>query len=234
MGESGVGVGGVEVGLVAMRPAHCRAQVVGDDEFGDAAEKLQRAHVGGTPVGQSLRPGGLGIGVARRPEHGHEHLRLAQLPALAVHDGRRVAGVVDEQLLAGAVRLAHDHIDPLAEGAVALAELAVLNPIGMLGLVLLPQQRQGDPLAPQLGVNVRPIRHRTLRRRRHTGAREQPRFERPLIHPLGQWPTQPRHLGAAQVIAHRRRRDSKGAGDGPNRQPGLEEQPQGGVNLAHG
>ena len=187
-----------------MRPAHRRTEIVRDHALGHATEKPQRPHVRGAPVGQRLRPGGLGIGVARRPEHRDEHLCLAQLSALAGHDRRRVPGVVDEQLLAGAVALAHDHIDALAEGAVALAELAVLNPVRMLGLVLLPQQRQGDPLAPQLGVNVRPIRHRAPSRRRHTGAGEQPRFERPLVHPFGQRPAQPRHLGTADVIAHPR------------------------------
>ena len=40
-------------------------------------------------------------------------------PALSVHDGHRVPGVVDEQLLAGAVVVAHDPIDALAQGAVA-------------------------------------------------------------------------------------------------------------------
>ena len=47
-----VGVGGVEVGFVAMRPAHRRAQIVRDHALGDPAEKPQRAHVGGAPVRQ--------------------------------------------------------------------------------------------------------------------------------------------------------------------------------------
>ncbi len=173
-----------------MRPAHRRAQIVRDHALGDPAEKPQRARacprmppsgVGGAPVRQRLRPGGPRVrgDVARRPEHRDEHLRLAPRPALSVHDGHRVPGVVDEQLLAGAVVVAHDHINALAEGAVALAELAVLKPLGMLALVLLPQQRQGDPLAPQLGVNVRPIRHRTLGRRQGTAVLRAPARQAP-------------------------------------------------------
>ena len=79
-------VGRVGVGLVAMRPAHRRAQIVGDDQLGTATEELERARacprmplsgVRRNPVRQALRPRGPRVrgDVARRPEHGHEHLR---------------------------------------------------------------------------------------------------------------------------------------------------------------
>ena len=126
--------------------------------------------------------------------------------------------------LARAVRLAHHHVEALAPRAVALAELAVLQPLGVLGLVLLPQQREGHALAPAFGVDLGPVRGDTLNARRDLRDGEQSRFERTLVEPLGQRPRQPGRACASNVIAHRRRRGLQGAGDGANRQPCLEEQ----------
>ena len=69
-------VGRIGVGLVAMRPAHRRAQIVGNDQLGTAPEELERTHVRTDPVRQTLRPRRLGIGGARRPEHRNEDLCL--------------------------------------------------------------------------------------------------------------------------------------------------------------
>lgn len=57
------------------------------------------------PVRQLLRPGGFGEGVAGCAEHRDEHLRLADLAAVAVDHRHRLPGVVDEQLLADAMFL---------------------------------------------------------------------------------------------------------------------------------
>ena len=143
-------VGRVGVGLVAMRPAHRRAQIVGDDQLDTATEELERAHVRRNPVRQALRPRRLGIGVARRPEHRDEDLRLAQLPGVTVHHPHRVPGVVHEQLLARTVLLAHHHVEPRRPLPVLLAEPTVLQPLGMGRLVLLPHQRQRPPLQSYL------------------------------------------------------------------------------------
>ena len=167
-----VGVGGVGVGLVAMRASDGRLEIVGHDDLGDTVEEAQRTHVRGAPVGQGLGPGRLGEGVVRRPEHGDEDLRVAQLPGDGVHDRYALASVVDEQLLAGAVGLAHHHVDAPAPHTVALAELAVLQSLGMLGFVLLPQQRQGDPWTAAFGVDLSPIRNGPLDASRHLGAGE--------------------------------------------------------------
>jgi putative transposase len=47
-------------------------------------EERKRALVRGDPVGQGLRPGRLGIGVARRAEHGDEDLRARDLATAGV------------------------------------------------------------------------------------------------------------------------------------------------------
>ena len=80
---------------------------------------------------------------------------------LAVDHRDRLAGVVDEELLAGAVLLAHDQILPAPPLAVQIAESAVLVPLGGNCLVLLPQEEQGDALLLQLQVQHRPVRLRS-------------------------------------------------------------------------
>jgi hypothetical protein len=64
---------------------------------------------------QFLRPGGLGEGVAGRAEDGDEDLGLADFAGLPVDDWHGLAGVIDEQLFAGTVFLAHDHVDLAAQ-----------------------------------------------------------------------------------------------------------------------
>ena len=56
------------------------------------------------------------------------------------------------------VGLAHHHVEALTPSAVALAELTVLQPLGVLGLVLVPQQREGDVLVAAFGVDLSPVR----------------------------------------------------------------------------
>ena len=81
-------------------------------------------------------------------------MRFAQLPGVSINDCDGVAGIVDEQLLAGAVSLAHDEIDAPSPDTITLAEPTVLKPVGVRGFVLVPQQRQGDAFAPQLSVHL--------------------------------------------------------------------------------
>ena len=69
----------------------------------------------------------------------------------------RLAGIVDEQRLAGAVVLAHHQIKLARPGAVVQAEPAVLKAQRVIGLVLLPKQKKGHALAPQFPVHVRPV-----------------------------------------------------------------------------
>ena len=229
-----VGVGGVGVGLEAMRPGDRGAQIVGHHDLGDAGEEVQRPHVRGAPVGERLGPGRLGEGVVRCPEDCDEDLCVTQFPGGAVDDGHAVAGVVDEQLLAGAVGLAHHHVEAPTPRSVAFAELAVLKPLGVDGLVLVPQQREGDALAPALSVHAGPVRNRAFVSSRHRGGGEQPPFERALVELFGQRPGQPGGLGSVNVLTHCGGRGLDGARDGPDRQSSLEEQPQYAMDFAHG
>src|SRR5690606_28280703 len=98
-----------------------------------------------------------GEGVAGRAEHCDEHLRLADLAAVAVDHWHRLAGVVDEQLLADAVLLAHHHVQLALPGSVVLAEPAVLEALRLAQAVLLPEQSQGYAGAAQFGMHPCPI-----------------------------------------------------------------------------
>ena len=100
-------VGAVDAGLVAARGGDASLEVVADDGVRDAADRRESVDVRADPIRQSLAPTRFRIGVVRGAEHGHEHVRLGHLPGRRVDHGNRVAGEVDEQLLAGPVRLAH-------------------------------------------------------------------------------------------------------------------------------
>ena len=211
-------VGGVDVRLVAVGAAHGRAQVVRDHQLRTAPEELERANMRCRPVGKGLRPGRLGEGIARRPEHGDEHLRLALLAGLAVHHRDRLTGVVHEHLLARTVLLAHHHVERRRERPVPLAELAVLQSLGVGRLVLVPQQREGDSLATKLAVDLAPVRQRTARPARRR-SREQPVLKLPIVERLRQRPAKTLHLGPADVLAHRRGRRLHASGNRPNAHP---------------
>lgn len=108
--------------------------VVRHDKLRDAADRLERADVGVDPVGKRLRPARLGEGEARRPQHGDENLRHADLAGKPTNDDRNaVASVIDEQPLAGGMRLPHRHRQGLFEGAIKLAEPRVAIAARVLG-----------------------------------------------------------------------------------------------------
>jgi hypothetical protein len=97
------------------------------------------------PVRQALRPGGLGIGVARCAERGDEQLRHPHLAGRAVDHLQRRAGVIDEHSLADDVALPHDRRQPRFPRAIELAETAVAIAIRVDGAMLLPQELQRHP-----------------------------------------------------------------------------------------
>lgn len=62
----------------------------------------------------------------RRPQHGHEHLGAADFAGAAVGHANGLAGVIDEQPLAGCVGLPHRRRQLQAPASIVLAERAVL------------------------------------------------------------------------------------------------------------
>ena len=60
-------------------------------------------------------------------------------PVCGIDDGDLLAGVVDEDLVAGDMVLPHGRREPALEAAEELAEAAVAVPVGMDRPVLLPE-----------------------------------------------------------------------------------------------
>jgi hypothetical protein len=168
-----------------------------------------------SPVGQALAPASLGVGVVRSPEHGDEDVRLAHLAGGGVDHRHGVAGEVDEQLLAGDVRLAHGGGDASAPGDVEAAEPAVAVAVRMLGPVLLPEQHQGHAAPPKLGMNVGPVRLRAGRGNMKPGRCEQALLEVAIVQPDGDRPGDPDHRRPAQILGHRGSADPDRLGDQP-------------------
>lgn len=116
-------------------------------------------------------------------------LSLAALTACPVDDGYALPGVVDEELLARAVVLAHNEVDPLGKAPVVLAELAVL-------------------------VHFGPIGPRALRRGHLRRGWEHTRLELSVVELFWERPRQLGHLGPSEIVARRRRRHHERARSG--------------------
>src|SRR5712692_762101 len=141
---------------------------------GDAALQLVRHHrrrhtlevresvdVALNEIDAALGAGCLGEGVIRGTEHGDEELNLDALTGLRVHDGRLLPRVVDKELLAGPVHLAHREPMLCQPVSKVLAELAVPVTVRVLLKVLEVQQLQGDARLLPLIVKVDRVRQGT-------------------------------------------------------------------------
>ena len=187
------------------------------------------------PVGEPLRPGRLGIGVAGGPECGDEQLGCHHLSGQAVDHLQGRAGIVDEQPLAGDMGLPHGRRQPRLPGAVEVAETTVAVAVGVRGAVLLPEQLQRHALPAQLAMDRPPIGLRPSRldlgqRRR---GRKQPRLQRRIGNALGQRPGDVGRPRPLQKIDNRRRLDRQAQRDIAARHAGR-RQPQHVAYLAHG
>ena len=138
---------------------HARLQVVRHGGRRNPVKILVPPHVGANPLRELLALTGLRVREVGGTEHAEEDLRSAHLSGLSEDDRHRLAGVLDEDLLAGPELLPQDHIDAAAPLAVTLAEAAVLQPVLPL-LVLEPEELERDPLPLQLHVDRRPVRNR--------------------------------------------------------------------------
>ena len=115
--------------------------------------------MGVDPVGQRLRPARVRKSEARRAEHGDEDLRLAHFAGQPVDDDRHaVAGVIDEQPLAGRMRLPHRRRQLRFKAAIEFAKPRIAVTAGIGGDIFVPDDHQGDVLALQLPMDRRPIR----------------------------------------------------------------------------
>ena len=150
--------------LVAAGHRDAGPQLVRHHRLRHAAEELKGADVAGDPVGPALRPRRLGEGEVGSAEHRHEELDVHLLAGRRVPDAGPLACVVDEDLLAGAVDLAHRRPTTLRPQHVLVAKPAVAVAARLALQVLQVQQLHRHAGAPPLGMDSRPVGHRAGRR----------------------------------------------------------------------
>lgn len=180
-------IGGIQVRFVAAGARYPGPEIVGDEERGHAADEVEQTHVRTDPVGELLGPGGLGVGVVAGPEHGDEDLGGMDLTRSAIDDRYGLAGIVDEQFLAGAVALAQGAGQGITVRPVVHAELGVaVGVVRVNGTVFLPQELQGDAFFLELLVHHGPIGGRVpVQARGHVGALAEQACEGGLVLVLG-------------------------------------------------
>ena len=114
-------IAAVQARLVAVRVGDRGLEIVADHELRRAAQESEQVHVRADPVGDLLARPRRREDVARRAHGGDEQLHRPHLAGRRVDDVDRVAGEVDEHLLAGGMALPHRRAQPALEGAVLLA-----------------------------------------------------------------------------------------------------------------
>src|SRR5262245_34302847 len=87
--------------LVAARRRHAALELIGHDGAQDTAEGFEGPDVAAYPVRDRLRARRLRVGEVGCAEDCDEELDLRPLAGHGIDDARLVAGVVDEELLAG-------------------------------------------------------------------------------------------------------------------------------------
>jgi hypothetical protein len=226
-----VGIGAVDRRLEPAGLADRALQVVGHDRLGHPADEGQGPNVAADPIGQLLAPGRLGVGEVGSAEHGDEDLGLPNLTGRQVDYLDGLAGVVDEQLVAGDVVLSHHRGQPPPPELIELAESAQPVAVGLLDPVFLPQQAQGHARPLQLGMDPRPIRLCTvaLAWRR----RKEPALQLGVVQFVGQGPAHAAISGAMNVVGHGGVADAERATDRPIAQPAAMFEAQNLSNLAH-
>ena len=159
-----LGVAAVDRRLVEARLGDAGLQVVGHHHRRHAAEEGEGARVRADPVGAAP--------ASRSPRHRCSSRRRARRrtaapsitsPVAAVDHLQRRAGVVDEQPLAGHMRLPHGRRQPPLPGPVELAEPAVAVAVGVRGRGTPPtaaaasrpaaSARDGSPASPAVAAD---------------------------------------------------------------------------------
>jgi len=133
--------------------------IIGHQEFGRAAEERKHPDVGLKEARKILGEAGLGVGVVGGPEGRDKQVTGTHLAGLGIGEAKSVASPIQEQLLTQLVFLAHDDVHLLAPFPETLAVPAVLEAVGELGFVFLPQQPEGDVLVPELALHSGPVRN---------------------------------------------------------------------------
>ena len=210
-----VGIGPVDLGIVKAGPDDAGLEVIRYHLSRHAAEIGKGAGMGADPVGQALGPGRLGVAHARRSQGGDEDLDLADLAGQGIDHLGRGAGVIDEQLLAGNMGLAHGGIELALPGPVEVAEAAVAVALAMDRAVFLPQERKRHAGSLEFQVQDRPVRRRPAVPRVRYRWWEKPPFQILVAQAHRQGPAQTGPARALDGIADRRAAEVQADGNSP-------------------
>jgi len=154
-----VGIGAVDLGIVETGLDDGGLGIVRYQQMRNTADRLQGADMGVDPVGERLRPARMREREARRAQHGDEDLRVPDFASQPVdHDRHAIARVIDEQPLAGRMRLSHRRRQLRFKAAIEFAKprIAVTARVG--GDIFIPDDQQRNMLALQFPVDRGPIR----------------------------------------------------------------------------
>ncbi len=91
------------------------------------------------------------------PRNSKEQLCLANFTSGTISDRQGLASVVNEQLLAGRMRLSHADRQLAGPLPVMITESAIEITIRVIRFVLLPQQVEGDALLAHLSMRPCPV-----------------------------------------------------------------------------
>ncbi len=161
-------VGLVGEGLVEIGGGDAALEVIGDQEGGNASQKLEATDMGADPGGQILAWGGLGEHVVREPEGGDEDLGFrCHLPGPGILDRDGGAGIVDEEPVPRGVGVPVGGLQALGIGGVMDTEAGVgISPLFAPLPILFPEEQKGDAfMALKFPMNLIPVREGPGRRR---------------------------------------------------------------------
>jgi hypothetical protein len=145
----------------------------------------------------------------------------------------RVAGPIDEQLLARHMRLPHGRRDSPPPLPVEIAEPAVAVALSVLRPILLPEQHQRNAAALEVLVHLRTVGQLPRRTVVEASRRKQSPLQLSIVHPIRKRPPQTDYPTAAQVLADRRLADTDRVCNQPLAHTQRVLQPKHLANLPH-
>ena len=227
-----VSIGAIDGWFIKAGLGHARFQIVRDHLRRGAAKEREGADMRGNPVWQALRPGRLDIGVTGCTQRGDEDLRRPYLAGFCADDIKSCPGIVDEQAFPGNMVLAHHRREVAFPTTIKFAIAAVAITLVVDAAILLPQQRKCHAFAPQLDMDLRPIRLRESSTQHLNRRREEEALQVALGQFNWQRPSQSRRLRTIRVGRNCASGNPKARGNLAGRKT-LRSKPHHILDLAH-
>jgi hypothetical protein len=229
-----VGIRALQDGLIPTRDVDPGLQLIGHEQGGDAPQKGQGPTLALEKVRGPLRRARLGIGVIGRPQDRDEELDGVDDAGRGVDDRGALARVIEKQLLAGVMDLAHRA--PLAgePRPVLGAKGGVAKPVRMGLEIFQVQELERHPHPPELRVDPGGVRPRPADADRCRRASVELRVEGPVGEGRHRVPGPAEVRGSTQDRRHGPRADAQALRGLPVRSVERPFQAQNLANLSHG